>query len=195
MSDIQKTESDIRATFDQGDLHTAATRALTDYGPGVFGLLIAMTGDRHAASEVWSQFCEDLWRGISGFRWQSLFRTWVYRLARNACARYRKEPYQKRRCTYQTGKFADCVESVRASTLLHLRTEVKDRVRALRDELEEDDKTILILRVDRSMRWNDVAEVMSEPGARFSPATLRKRFERIKKKLAELAEREGIARR
>ncbi|MGN6107017.1 MAG: sigma-70 family RNA polymerase sigma factor, partial [Kofleriaceae bacterium] len=84
------------------------------------------------------------------------------------------------------------VAQVRETTLVHLRTAVKDRMRALRDQLEPDDRTLLILRVDRDLQWREIAQVLLGDQADAAEldrhaATLRKRFERVKQRLRELA--------
>jgi RNA polymerase sigma-70 factor (ECF subfamily) len=76
--------------------------------------------------------------------------------------------------------------------LLHLRTEVKDKVAALRAQLDEEDRTILVLRIDRKLAWQDIARVLadeelSDAEATKRSAALRKRFERIKDRLRKLA--------
>lgn len=49
-----------------------------------------------------------------------------------------------------------------------------------------------MLRVDRELEWDEVAAVLSAEGAPVEAATLRKRFERLKDKLAERARQEGL---
>jgi RNA polymerase sigma-70 factor (ECF subfamily) len=63
------------------------------------------------------------------------------------------------------------------------RTAVKDTVSRLRSSLSADDQTLLILRVDRAMSWREIAHVI---GDAHEPA-LRKRYERIKNRLRDLA--------
>ena len=65
-----------------------------------------------------------------------------------------------------------------------------DRLRAT---LDEDEQTLLTLRVDRRLSWAEVAQVMAEDGAAppEEPA-LRKRFERLKEKLARAAREQGL---
>jgi len=70
-----------------------------------------------------------------------------------------------------------------------MRTETRTRLSMLRDSLDPDDRTLLILRVDRRMPWRDIAEVLTDP-AEPAPlerraAALRKRFERLKLELRE----------
>lgn len=48
---------------------------------------------------------------------------------------------------------ADAAEAVRTRTAEYLRTEVKDRIAKLRDSLDPEDRTLLILRVDRKLGW------------------------------------------
>jgi len=62
----------------------------------------------------------------------------------------------------------------------------------IRSQLDEDDQVILVLRVDRSMGWRDIARVIAEGDTDADvdrvAATLRKRFERIKTRIRELTQ-------
>ena len=75
---------------------------------------------------------------------------------------------------------------------------MKDRFAALRNALSADDQTLLVLRIDRDLSWDDVALVMhdavdADPDtlARWS-ANMRQRFRQLKKRLRELAEANGL---
>jgi RNA polymerase sigma-70 factor (ECF subfamily) len=68
-----------------------------------------------------------------------------------------------------------------------MRTDVKQGVAKLRERLDPDDQTLLILRVDRDLSWREVADVMG-----LGEPALRKRFERIKTRLREMAREEKI---
>ena len=54
------------------------------------------------------------------------------------------------------------IVQVRNTTQMHLRTEVKDRVRAIRDRLDPDDQMLLTLRVDKRMPFRELALVMND---------------------------------
>jgi hypothetical protein len=71
------------------------------------------------------------------------------------------------------------------------RSEVKDRVAHLRAALDPQDQALLFLRVDQKLPWNDVAAVLAAEGEPVEVAALRKRFERAKARLRELAVRDG----
>ena len=76
---------------------------------------------------------------------------------------------------------------VRTETAAHLRSEVRTAMQKLREELSLDEQTLLILRIDRQLEWDDVARAMA-----VDAATLRKRFERVKEKLRVLAKERGV---
>src|SRR4051812_25400520 len=78
-----------------GELDKAATRLMEAYGSEIYGFLMNLMGNETAASDVFSQFGEDLWSGLSKFQFKSSARTWLYVLARHAGARYRRTPWNK----------------------------------------------------------------------------------------------------
>ena len=77
-------DEEVRALRDRGEAEAAATRAIKALGPEILGYLGALLHDAGEASEVFSQFAEDLWRGLPAFRFESSLRTWAYKLARAA---------------------------------------------------------------------------------------------------------------
>lgn len=191
-SEQEVLEREISAHLGTGDLEGAATTAVRGYGPQILGYLVAVMRDDEAAYEVFSQFSEDLWKGLASFRGDASFRTWAYRIAWNAAKRYRRDAYRRRGRPFLTGELSKIADEIRSSTALYRKTSVKDRVSILRESLAPQDQTLLILRVDRGLSWREVAEVMSEPEDPVDEAALRKRFERLKGKLRKLAEEQGL---
>jgi RNA polymerase sigma-70 factor, ECF subfamily len=190
-------EADIRDTRQAGDLAGAATRAIETYGPEVLGFLVTLLRNEDAASEVFSQACEDLWTGMNRFEGRSSFRTWFYVLARHAASRFRRAPHRRGGRHAGVSALTGVAERVRSQTLPHLRTEVKDHVAAIRESLPEDDRALLVLRVDRAMSWNDIARVFSpqddsaETVARVG-ARLRKHFQLVKDEIRARAREAGL---
>ena len=141
--------------------------------------------------EVFAQLCENLWRGLPRFRWESSIRTWLYTLARHAAHAFRRDPHRRRRVGMsEHPEIAEIEAHVRTTTVTYLRSEVKDRVTRLRESLDPDEQMLLILRIDRQMAWTDIARILGgetlEAESRQA-ATLRKRFERLKERLRSLA--------
>jgi len=176
--------------LDRGELAAAATVALRGHGPQILAYLGAVLRDASSAREAYSQFSEDLWRGLAGFRRECSFHAWCYRLAWHAAARFARDPYRKRGRRLETHEGSRLAADARSTTRPHLRASVADRMAALRDKLSPDEQTLLVLRVDRKLPWREVALVM----ARDEPA-LRKRFERLTEKLRCQARAAGLLER
>ena len=81
---------------------------------------------------------------------------------------------------------------MRTTTAAHLKSEVKDKLAQLRTSLDPAEQTLLVLRVDREMSWQDIAVVMSAEGETVSAPALRKRFERLTDRIRKLAQDAGL---
>lgn len=192
------TEAEVRALWDQGDFDGAATATIRGYGDEVFSFLIARMRAEDVASDVFAQACEDLWTSMSSFEWRCSMRSWIYRLARSASARHGRSPANRRDRRVALSQVSELADKVRSRTLMHLRSEVKDEFRKLREELDAEEQTLLILRVDRDLSWNEIATIMSEGEVdddseltRVS-ARLRQRFQKLKQRLRVLAQERGL---
>jgi RNA polymerase sigma-70 factor (ECF subfamily) len=187
-------ERRILAACDAAAWSEAATVAIRGYGPEIFGYLLATSGREQDASEAFSLLCENLWRGLPGFRGESTVRTWSYRLAQCALARVVRTD-RRRRARIVPADAADIeavAAQVRTATLPFLRTEVQAHVARLREQLAPEERALLVLRLDRRMSWDAIARVLgdddpSPEDIKRSSATLRKRYERVKTRLRELS--------
>ncbi|HEY2514543.1 MAG TPA: sigma factor [Polyangiaceae bacterium] len=202
--DSEDVERQIAEHLVRRDFTAAGTLALRAYGPEVLGLLVTILRDERAAGEAFSQFSEDLWVGLPGFRGASSFRTWTYALAHHAAYRWKRDPYHRRAVgADECPEVLDVAAQVRTTTLSYLRTDVKDRVRRLREHLDTDEQMLLVLRVDRGLAWDEIVTVLFGPsGEELDPkararhaASLRKRFERIKERLRAAVARDPSLRR
>ena len=179
-------EARVTERLDESDVAGAATAAIQGYGPQILGYLTALLRDEDVAADAFAAFCEDLWRGIGAFRRESTVRTWAYRLAWHAAQRTAREPYRRRRRPLPSGASSALAAEVRSTTAAHLRQSNADRLAEVRRTLTPEEQTLLILRIDRDLSWDEIAHVMSEAGApRVESAALRKRFERLKTALRE----------
>jgi RNA polymerase sigma-70 factor (ECF subfamily) len=62
----------------------------------------------------------------------------------------------------------------------------------LRDSLSAEEQTLLFLRLDQQLEWTEVAVVLAAEGPPVEPAALRKRYERLKERLARLVKDQGL---
>ena len=190
------SESQLVVLIRDGAFERAATAALDSYGSEVYGYLINYFGGESDAAEVFAQVGEDLWKGLPKFGFRCSIRTWLYVLARNAASNYRRSPWHRQR----TGDSAldQAIQRVRTGTAPWQQTEVKDRWRALRESLDPDDRSLLVLRIDRNLSWEDCARVTLETDAVDDAelvreaARLRKQFQFLKDELRERARQAGL---
>lgn len=185
-------ETATRALCDAGRHREAATGIIREYTPAIARYLSALLRDEEDAADARSMWAENLWKGLEGFRWESSLRVWAYRLAQNAAAKLRDEAWRKRGRRLRTTEASVLAEEAhRSSMMLH---EARARkVNQLREKLEPEEQALLHLRLDQELSWKEIADVVTSPGEEPVPdATLRKRFERIKEKLAQEARKSGL---
>lgn len=183
-------EQELRRRFDAGDLDGVATEALRGYGAELFGFLVGLARDHDRGADLFSTFCEKLWRGLGQFRWNSSLRVWAYALARNTFIDATRSPKAREMHLSQVPE--PVAAEVRTTTATYRKTYVKDAFAEIRAGLEPEDQALLGLRVEGEMAWLDIARVLghSEASAVRESAALRKRFERLKQRLKrELAAR------
>jgi RNA polymerase sigma-70 factor (ECF subfamily) len=180
-------EERIRASLGHRDYASAATIAIRGYGPQIASYLRAVLRDEQDAADVFSQFCEFLWRSIGKYRGEAAFQTWAYELAWSAVCRFFADPYRQRTRRLSTTEMSELADEVFTTT----RAET-DRLAKLRSSLDPEEQTLLILRIDRGLPWKDITQVMAAAGTRVEEAALRKRYERLKERLRRLAREEGL---
>jgi RNA polymerase sigma-70 factor (ECF subfamily) len=190
-------EAEVARLREAGRMKEVATLAIESYGPEVLSFLQTMLRDHADAGDAFAQACEDMWKGLPRFQGRSSMKTWFYTLARHSASRLRRSSPQRRLASLS--EISDVAERVRSRTRPHLKTEVKLGFAAIRAALDDADRMLLVLRVDRGMSWNDVARVManeddddSEDEIAKSAARLRKRFQSVKETIRARAIATGL---
>ncbi|HET9990941.1 MAG TPA: sigma-70 family RNA polymerase sigma factor [Kofleriaceae bacterium] len=184
------SDAEIRTRCDAGNFDGALALALELYADELFGFINGLARDRTQAEDAFSAACERMWKGLSKFRWDSTFRVWAYRIARNEFLRVAKGRARKKTVPLsEVPSIQVAVARVRSATPVYERTEVKQKLAELRLQLDPEDHMLLGLRIDRKLAWADIAKVLAqtdaEPTAR-ELAALRKKFERLKARLREV---------
>lgn len=202
MSEDQgEIERSVRVAQERGALDEAVTIVLRGYGPEILRLLRALSKSDDDTSEAFSVFAENLWKGIGTFAWRSTMRTWAYTLARHALLHVQTSPHRRagRQVPLSDSPVSRMVVDVRERTLPHLRTEVKDGLTRIREELTPDEQLLLILRIDRQMAWDEITAVVDanedesvRSDTKKRAALHRKRFQLIKDRLKKRAIELGL---
>ncbi len=191
-------ETNVRERTTAGDIDGAVTAALRGYGEEVFSFLVMRLGAEDRAADVFSQACEDLWKSLPTFEWRCSLRTWFYKLARSAWSRHARSPANQANRRIALSQIPELVEQVRSRTMAHQKSEVKDGIHRLREQLDPDEQLLLTLRIDRDLSWLEIAQIMtddaddSDEAAKRASARLRQNFQKLKARLKELAIAEGL---
>ena len=189
----------IHDAHQRGDFEAAARLGLEHYQTELFSFLCARLRSEADAHEVFGQVTEDLWRGLESFRWDCSFRTWLYTLTRHAAVRFERAPVNQASRRQSLSRLPESVVAERSRTRPYLRTDVKDRFAALRATLSADEQSLLVLRVDRGLSWEEVARILDDrAGAadaemyRREATNLRQRFRKLTQRLRERASADGL---
>ena len=154
------------------------TAAIRGYGPWILSYLCLLLRNDDDGYEVFAEVSEKLWKKIGTFRREGRFQSWIYRMAWTTAQDYLKATRRRRERRLHTTEVSKIAAQVRTETRRHGAPDRLARVRATLDPVEQ---TLLVLRYDRELGWDAISEIMETPAA-----TLRKRFERLRARLARL---------
>jgi len=185
------SDDQIRALLAAGDARGAATAALQAQGRDVLGYLRALLRDEHLASDAFSVFAEHLWRGLPTFRFEASLRTWALRLAWHAALNVKGEAWNRRVRRLRTGEASVLAEQLRTATAVRVDRQ-RQVLEKLRTGLSDEECSLLVLRIDKALPWQEVAAIMAAEGCAVDAAAVAKRFERLKEKLARRARELGL---
>lgn len=198
----EELERTLRQRLSEGDRDGTATLVIESYGPEIYSFLVAVHRSEPDADDVFALFAEAFWQALPTFAGNSTFRTFAYAIARRLSYRYRRDSARKKKRMHEleSAALSRVVHEVRTRTAVFLRTETRSRLVALRSSLAQEDQELLMLRVDRELPWDALADVLrgedetplTQEERKREAARLRKRFQLLKDKLREMARREGL---
>jgi RNA polymerase sigma-70 factor (ECF subfamily) len=177
-------EETARELLSAGRSDEAATAVIRALGPGVLRYLRSLLPDEGDTTDAFSQWAENLWRGLPGFRGEASLRTWSLRLAYHAALAIHDGAWRRKVRRLESGEASRIAASIRTVTAVRVERQRRKLAR-LREELSADDRTLLALRLDQQLSWEEIAQVMAGAAGRIDPKTLAKRFERLKERLRD----------
>lgn len=185
MPDGPDVEARVTSLLAGGEYRGAATEVIRSYGPRALGYLHRLLGNETDAADAFSLFAEQVWRGMPNFEGRSSVKTWAFKAAWSAAMKVRDDAWRRLREGLPSSAASHLADEVRTNTAIRFET-LRQELEVLRSELTAEDQTLLALRLDQELTWEEVAEVLSIEGRVVDPATLRKRYERIKARLAAI---------
>jgi RNA polymerase sigma-70 factor (ECF subfamily) len=176
----------VRELSAHGDRDRAATAAIKWYGPAVHRYLLSLLRDWDEAADAHSEWSERLWRALPTFRWDCSLRTWAFTIAWHVAQNVRDEAWRRRRRRLPTTAASALAQEIqsRSPRTVERRWQGLDR---LRSRLRVEDHSLLVLRVDQELSWNEIAGIL---GA--TPEALMQRFKRLKDRMGRMARDEGL---
>src|SRR5262245_30482941 len=88
-SEVQlQLEERARLACERGAFDDAATHLIEAYGGDLLRFLCSRLNDASAASDVYSEVVERLWRSLPRFEWRYGARAYCYAIARNTAINY-----------------------------------------------------------------------------------------------------------
>jgi len=181
--ETNSAESEVRNLMLAGHEREAASSLVALFGPELQVFLHRVLGDVSLVDEAYSSTCERLWRGLPGLRWEreSSLRSWCYVIARREASRCRSRRGRVDETTLSAAEALPAAESQHAVS-----TTRRGQLDHLRATLSDEDRDLLVLRVEQDLSWKEIAsafldENSNEEELARESARLRQRFRSIRK--------------
>jgi RNA polymerase sigma-70 factor (ECF subfamily) len=133
-----------------------------------------MKGDSDIANDLSQEIFINIWNALGGFKNESSYKTWIYRITANTCLQQIRKDKNKQRISIREG--FDVAEIVNTAEETHLQL-----YKAV-GELPEVDRLIMMM-VLEEVEYGEIASVIG-----INETNLRVKIHRIKKRLKELLE-------
>jgi RNA polymerase sigma-70 factor (ECF subfamily) len=174
----ESVELAVRQRVGAGDVLGAAGDTIRFYGPEIFGFLIGVLGDSESARDVYACVTDRLVRDLPGFSWRCSLRTWTYWSARTELTIHRGRANRPR----PRSSLAPASAPAPTSTISCRPTNMRSKIATLRACLREEDRELLILRIDRGFDWREIA--LTALGENASPLDIGRESMRVHARFA-----------
>ena len=154
---------------------------LAAYQKPVYNLALRMTGSPDDALDLSQEAFLRAWRGLSGYRFDASFSTWLYRLTGNVCIDFLRRRKPNVSLTSMAEQGFDPPDAAATPEESALRREDGDEVRRAIALLPEDMRTVLILSALEGKRYEEIADITG-----VAVGTVKSRLNRARLRLSEI---------
>ena len=175
----------------EGDAH-AFEALLLAYQKQVYNLALRMTGNPDDAMDLSQEAFIKAWRGLSSYRFDSAFSTWLYRLTSNVCIDFlRKQKKQKTVPLQYMDEASEerelSIPDPGLSTEEQVMAQMEHgRVAAAMEQLEPEYREALTLRVVNGLSYTEIAAILN-----IKEGTVKSRIARAREKMRLIMQKGG----
>jgi RNA polymerase sigma-70 factor (ECF subfamily) len=172
---LEETDRELVEACRRGEAE--AFRALFErYKDKVYSIALRYSGDAAAAEDIAQESFLKLFVGIGGFRGDSSFSAWLYRLVVNSCLDQKRRAW---RLTPLLDEALDLLRSPGQNALEGImREEINAHLRSVVAGLSDEQRMLLVLRYTQSLSYDEIAEILGT-----STGTIASRLSRIHRTL------------
>ncbi|HOQ06184.1 MAG TPA: sigma-70 family RNA polymerase sigma factor [Clostridiales bacterium] len=167
-----------------GDV-AAFEQLIEAYQKKVYNLALRMTGNQEDAADLAQEAFIRVFRSISGFKEQSSFSTWVYRITTNVCLDEIRKRKNRKVISIDEDIHMDDGEMRRQIVSddplpdeLAERAELRSIVNDAINSLPEDQRIVITLRDLNGLSYEEIAQILDIPGG-----TVKSRINRARQAL------------
>lgn len=151
----------------------------------IYSLCARMLGDPDEADDTAQETFVRVYHGLKGFRMESKFSTWAWRIAVNACKNKLDSKAWKERRAHTSLEAADweAPQNMRSAPNPAQLLEAKGRRASIEEaiaRLPEEQRVLVVLRDVEGLSYEEIAENLS-----LNPGTLKSRLNRARSQLQE----------
>jgi len=180
VQEAREVEVDLIGRCQRGE-HGAFDILYDRFGDAVWRLCRRMAGNPTIAEDIAQDVWVTVWQQIGSFRCEAAFRTWLYRIASNACLQWLRKRVNQEASSMQK----DCSAP---SPTPEAEVCEKENVRGLLTAfgaLSDSLRLPLALRVDEGLSYAEIAQILD-----CSAAAVKTRISRARAALAEATKEE-----
>ena len=156
------------------------------YEKSVYNLCLRMCGNQEDAKDLTQEAFVKAWRGLRFYKFEAAFSTWLYRLTSNVCIDFLRQKKRRPVSSLTTEEEDGLVEQEFPDTApipeeAVLAQEQREAVIVAMNQLEEEFRLVLTLRVIQDLPYETIAEIMN-----LKIGTVKSRLARARMKLKKI---------
>ena len=158
------SDNELIARAQSGEM-VAFEQLVSRYERRVLSIANLYSRDSEEAKDIYQEAFLRVYRGLAGFRGDSQFSTWLYRVVTNVCLSYRRKHGKQAHLSLEqdpAGQAALATQAAEGTPETAYRDrEIADRVESALATLPEKQRLVFVLRHYRYLKLKEIADLMN----------------------------------